>query len=162
MKLFKISTIALAMALTGWGACGNDSGGSKTDVPVLTSTGGAIAMDGPSGTGGISGTGGATTKLDAAATPDAPPDVPIGLDASVTVDVSIAIDAAITLDGPAVDRGLTIDTAGGEVALVVDPCAGLTAAQCHDHFINGPTDPAVSALDPGANPAIPYPTCSAQ
>lgn len=163
MNLFKISTIALAMALTGWGACGNDSGGSKTDaIPNISSTGGTVAIDGPSGAGGISGTGGATTKLDAAATPDAPPDVPIGVDASVPVDVFIAIDAAITVDGPAVDRGPTIDTAGGEVAVVVDPCAGLTAAQCNDHFINGPTDPAVSALDPGANPTVPYPTCSAQ
>lgn len=159
MKLFKISTVALAMALTGWIACGNDSGGGKTDVPVLTSTGGAIAMDGPSGTGGA---GGATTKLDAAVPPDAPPDVPIGGDASVPVDVSIAIDTPITVDGPGVDRGPTIDTAGGEVPVVVDPCAGLTAAQCHDSIINHVTNPSVSALDPGANPAVPYPTCSAQ
>jgi hypothetical protein len=159
MKLFKISTIALAMSLTGWVACGNDSGGSKTDVPVLTSTGGAIAMDGPSGTGGAAGT---TGTPDAAVPPDAPPDVPIAVDTPDALDVPIGIDAPTTLDGPGVDHGPTIDTAGGEVAVVVDPCAGLTAAQCHDSIINHVTDPSVSALDPGANPTIPYPTCSAQ
>lgn len=158
MKLFKISTIALATALTGWVACGNDSGGKTDAIPSISSTGGTVAIDGPSGTGGA---GGATTNLDAAATPDAPPDVPIAVDAPDALDVPIGIDAPIALDGPGVDRGPTIDTAGGEVAAVVDPCAGLTAAQCHDSIINGATDPSVSALDPGANPAVPYPNCSA-
>lgn len=161
MKLFKISTIALAVAVTGWVACGSDSGGGKTDVAVLTGTGGAIAMDGPSGTGGTAGT---TGKLDAAVTPDAPVtpvDAPIAVDALVALDLATAIDAPMAIDGPAVDAGPRIDTAAVEVAVVVDPCAGLTAAQCHDMYINAPVDPSVTALDPGANPAVPYPTCSA-
>jgi hypothetical protein len=116
-------------------------------------------MDGPSGTGGAAGT---TGNLDAAATPDAPPDVPIAVDTPDALDVPIGIDAPITLDGPGVDRGPAIDTAGGEVGTVANICTGLTAAQCQDTIINGTTDPNVSALDPGANPTVPYPTCSAQ
>jgi hypothetical protein len=41
-------------------------------------------------------------------------------------------------------------------------CAGLAPEQCHLAIINAPVGPTVSALDPGANPTVLYPTCAAQ
>jgi hypothetical protein len=45
---------------------------------------------------------------------------------------------------------------------IVPLCAGLSVADWHDAIINAATDPAVSALDPGPNPTVPYPNCAAQ
>lgn len=134
MKLFKISTIALAMALTGWVACG--SSGNSTDVPVIptSGTGGTIAPDGPMGTGGSGG------SLDAGNPPD-----------TAMPDVSITPDAP-----PTVDAGLPFDGGGNNL------CIGLSPADCHLAIINAVTDPSVSALDPGPNPPVPYPNCAAQ
>jgi len=171
MKLFKISTIALAMALTGWVACGNDTGGGNTDaIPNLNSTGGTVGRDGPAGTGGSIGAPDAATDATspdapAATVPDAPivPDVTIGVDAGpVAMDAPMAIDAPAAVDGPGAEHAPIIDTAVGELGVVPDICAGLTAAQCHDSIINAAADPSVTALTPGANPPVPYPTCSAQ
>ncbi len=50
MNLFKISTLALALALTGWVAC--SSSNNNPDVPN-------IGTGGTTGTGGVTGTGGA-------------------------------------------------------------------------------------------------------
>lgn len=45
----------------------------------------------------------------------------------------------------------------------IDPiCACLGVPDCHLAIINAATDPAVSALDPGPNPTVPYPNCAAQ
>jgi hypothetical protein len=171
MKLFKISTIALVMALTGWVACGNDTGGGQTDaIPNINSTGGTVGRDGPAGTGGSIGAPDAgidATHPDAPAAtgPDTPivPDVPIGVDAGpVAMDAPVTIDAPAAVDGPGAEHGPPIDTAAGEVGVVADICAALTAAQCHDSIINAAADPSVTALTPGANPSVPYPTCSAQ
>jgi len=42
-------------------------------------------------------------------------------------------------------------------------CTGLTPAQCHDLITNPPTiQDCIAALNPGANPPILYPNCSAQ
>jgi len=150
MKLFKISTIALAMGLTGWVACG-DSGNNKPDAPplVIPGTGGSISPDTASGSGGTGGTGGATGTLDSGVPYDTGRDVPIVTDAS---------DASIVEAGP-IDGGVTPPPLDGGPP--PDKCAGLTPAQCHDAIINAATDPSVSALDPGANPTVPYPNCSA-
>jgi hypothetical protein len=128
MKFLKISTLALALALTGWIACGSDTTDSKQDTAVI-GTGGTI--------GPVGGSGGSTGTLDAGGVIDtATADAPFqAADTAPPVDVS--------------DTGPT-----------VDPCAGLTAAQCHDSIINAATTSA--ALDPGLNPAVPYPSCSAQ
>jgi hypothetical protein len=134
MKLFKISTLALAMALTGWVACG--SNGNSTDTPIITipGTGGTVVADGPSGSGG---TGGA-------------------LDGG-SPDTGIA-DAPII---PPPDGGPgPMDTTGQEAG--INMCNDLGEAACHLTIINLVPDPSVSALDPGPNPTVPYPNCAAQ
>ena len=152
MKLLKISTIALAMGLTGWVACG-DSGSNKPDAPplVLPGTGGsAIPLDTASGSGGAGGSTG---------TPDA------ALDTGR--DIAFGPDASDTSLPPVVDGGQVLDAASFDtspvdgVLLPPNICTGLTPAQCHDAIINAATDPSVSALDPGANPPVPFPNCSA-
>ena len=100
-------------------------------------------MGGAAGIGGVGGMGGAVVD---AGLPDAP--------------ISPA-DAGI--DAPGLDAPIaTSDAAPGETGTVIDICTGLTAAQCHLAIINASVDTTVSALDPGANPPILYPTCSAQ
>jgi hypothetical protein len=147
MNIFKVSTLALALALTGWVAC--SSSNNSPDVPYL-GTGGTIA------TGGVTGTGGA--------------DGAIGPDAAVSTGGAVADagnDDAPTSSGPP-DAGIdgpapgTADALGGEVGIAIDICTGLTPQQCHLAIINATPDSTVSALDPGANPPVPYPTCSAQ
>jgi hypothetical protein len=145
MKLFKISTIALALALTGWVAC-SSSNNNTPDVPQIPGTGGTTTPDGPMGTGGAGG------SLDAGTIPDSALDVPLPTDAVVKpIDSSGGQDAGVVpIDTPpAVDAGPNI-------------CSGLTPAACHPAIINAVTDPSVSALDPGPNPPVPYPTCAAQ
>ena len=148
MNLFKISTLALALALTGWVAC--SSSNNSTDV-VNIGTGGTIA------TGGVTGTGGAGGA--------------IGTDAAVSTGGAVAdagnMDAPISSGPP--DAGIdglapgTVDALGGEVGIQPpDICTGLTPQQCHLAIINATPALTVSALDPGANPPVPYPTCSAQ
>jgi hypothetical protein len=145
MKLFKISTIALAIALTGWIACGNDSSSdNKTDTAVIPGSGGTVTPDAPMGTGGSGG------SKDAGISDTAP-------EASLPIDVPIAVDGTKPLDtGAAIDAS-SVSVDGGS-----NLCTGLTPAECHLAVINAATDPSVSALDPGSNPAVPYPTCSAQ
>ena len=150
MKLFKLSTLALALALTGWGACSSSSN-NNTDVQNI---GGAGGMGGAGGAAGIGGAGGMGGAVADASVPDAPvstgtPDA--GIDAPVS-DVAM-VDAPMP----------TSDAASGEAGTAIDICTNLTAAQCHAAIINAPVvDTTVSALDPGANPPILYPTCSAQ
>ncbi|HEX7505863.1 MAG TPA: hypothetical protein VF550_03765, partial [Polyangia bacterium] len=90
---------------------------------------------------------------DAGTIPDSAMDIPLPTDAVVKpVDSSGGHDAGVLpIDAiaPAVDAGPNI-------------CSGLTPAACHAAIINPVTDPSVSALDPGPNPAVPYPTCAAQ
>ena len=82
------------------------------------------------------------------------PDAGIDTRAADTARLDLpALDAA--LDAPAIDAPV-IDAP----AIVTDICTGLTAAQCHLAIINAPVDPTVSALDPGANPPVYYPTCT--
>jgi len=138
MKLFKISTLALAMALSGWVACSSDNGGSKNDAQQIPGTGGNTAPDGPMGTGGSGGSLDAAVLDSAVADVPIPSDVPIGLDSGPGIDTTLPVDGGTNL------------------------CTGLTADQCHASIINYATDPSVSALDPGPNPAVPYPTCAAQ
>jgi hypothetical protein len=170
MNLFKLSTVGLALVLTGWAACG-DSSNSNPDVGHIGSggAGGTVSSGGATGAGGVVGSGGATetggvtgsggvtavggsTGMGGAtgAVPDAGVDAPIS-GPDVPSDVPADADAG--------DSG----SDGGEAgSVVLDICAGLTATQCHLAIINATVDPTVSALDPGANPPIPYPTCSAQ
>jgi len=154
MKLFKLSTLALALALTGWVACSSSSN-NNTDVPNIGGTGGmagAGGMGGAAGIGGAGGMGGAAGMGGAvadASVPDAP--------------ISSSPDAGI--DAPAADAPVaTSDAAAGETGTVPDICAGLTAAQCHLAIINAvePAASPVTPLDPGADPPVLYPTCSAQ
>ena len=145
MRLLKISTIALAMALTGWVACGNDNGDGKKDAQQILGTGGTVSPDGPVGTGGSGG------SLDAGQVADsALSDVPLSSDVS-----AIGQDGEKSLDTVGIDTPSSLD--GG-----VNICTGLSAADCHLAIIGATTDLSVSALDPGPNPAVPYPTCSAQ
>jgi len=147
MKIFKISTIALAMALTGWVACGNSGGGNAggTGGNTIPSTGGTVPVDSSAGgAGGSGGAGGTTGAIDAG------PDVSIGPDTSDTSIAEVTGTPEVT-PPPAID--------GGPVLTI---CTGLTAAECHLAIINAATDPGVSALDPGANPPILYPACAAQ
>jgi len=138
MKLFKISTIALAMALSGWIACSSDNNGGKSDAPVISGNGGTMAPDGPMGTGGSGG------SLDAAVLDSAVADAPIQSDIN-NLDSGPVIDAPPPFDGG------------------TNPCTSLTADQCHLAIINPATNnPSVSALDPGPNPTVPYPNCAAQ
>ncbi len=67
------------------------------------------------------------------------------------------------VDAPAPDAPIaTSDAASGEAGTVIDICTNLTAAQCHLAIINAPVDSTVSAIDPGADPPVLYPACSAQ
>src|ERR1700690_625277 len=58
MNLFKLSTLALALALTGWVACSSSSN-NNTDVPNIGGTGGTAGSGGAGGMGGAAGIGGA-------------------------------------------------------------------------------------------------------
>jgi hypothetical protein len=143
MKLFKLSTLALALALTGWVACSSSSN-NNPDVANIGGMGGAGGMAGMGGMGGAGGAGGTVAD---ASVPDAP--------------ISNSPDGGI--DAPAADAPVAIsDANSGEAGTVIDICTGLTAAQCHLAIINAPVDSTVSALDPGADPPVLYPACSAQ
>jgi hypothetical protein len=145
MKLFKISTLALALALTGWIACGSDSSSdNKTDTAVISGSGGTVNPDAPMGTGGSGGSKDAGIS-------DTAPDAPLFFDVPITVDGTKPSDTGAGIETPSV----SVD--GG-----INLCTGLTPTECHLAIINAATDPSVSALDPGPNPAVPYPTCSAQ
>jgi hypothetical protein len=151
MNLFKISTLALALALTGWVAC--SSSNNNTDVPSI-GTGGTIAAGGAVGSGGA---GGAIGTDAAVSTGGAGVDA-ANMDAPISSGPS---DAGV--DGPASsDASGTADALGGEVGNPIDICTGLTPQQCHLAIIQATPDSTVSALDPGANPPVSYPTCSAQ
>jgi phage tail sheath gpL-like len=140
MKLFKLSTLALALALTGWVACSSSSN-NNPDVVNIGGMGGAGGMAGMGGAGGAGGT------VADASVPDAP--------------ISNSPDGGI--DAPAADAPVVIsDANSGEAGTVIDICTNLTAAQCHLAIINAPVDSTVSALDPGADPPVLYPACSAQ
>lgn len=150
MNLVKASTLALALALTGWVACGSSN--NNTDVLNINTggTGGTAVTGGRSGTGGALGSGGAGGMGGAVAdagTPDAPaPDT--GKDAPPSEVGRVDAPAPIG------------DVAPGDGG--VDICTGLTPEQCHLAIINAAVDPTVSALDPGANPPVLYPGCAAQ
>lgn len=150
MNLVKASTLALA--LTGWVACGSSN--NNTDVLNINTggTGGTAVTGGRSGTGGALGSGGAGGMGGAVAdagTPDAPaPDT--GKDAPPS-EVG-RVDASAPIG----------DVAPGDGGGIVDICTGLTPEQCHLAIINAAVDPTVSALDPGANPPVLYPGCAAQ
>ena len=50
---------------------------------------------------------------------------------------------------------------GGTCNTTID-CTGLTSAQCHDRILNPPCLPdSVLPQDPGPDPTVPYPACSA-
>jgi hypothetical protein len=165
MNLFKISTVALAFALTGWVACGSSSNSSPdvqsigaggaigTGGIVVTggtvATGGAVGIDGPTGTGGAVG-------MDADMADAGRPDAPISL-----------LDAGI--DGPAMDTAgadaqiAVSDATAGETGPGTDICTGLTPQQCHLAIINATADPTVTPLDPiYPAPPVAYPLCAAQ
>jgi len=170
MNLFKLSTVGLALVLIGWAACGDSSkSSSDTGISTFGGAGGTVSSGGATGAGGVVGSGGATdtggvtgsggvtqvggstgmggaTGTVADAGVDAP--IPSGPDAAVDVPA----------DADAGDGG----SDGGADAGVVDICTGLTATQCHLAIIKANTDPTVSALDPGADPPVLYPTCAAQ
>jgi hypothetical protein len=132
MNLFKVSTLALALALIGWGAC--SSSNNNTDVQNI---GGTIATGGVTGTGGAGGAVADAGDEDgpSVSPPDSAPDIATGTDV-----LPVAPN----------------DGGSGDI------CTGLTPQQCHLAIINATLDLTVSALDPGANPPVPYPTCSAQ
>jgi len=153
MNLVKASTLALALALTGWVACGSSN--NNTDVLNINTggTGGTAVTGGRSGTGGALGSGGAGGMGGAmadAGTPDAP--APGVFDAGMDAPPS----EVGRVDAPAPIG----DVAPGDGG--VDICTGLTPEQCHLAIINAAVDPTVSALDPGANPPVLYPACAAQ
>ena len=154
MNLFKISTVALALALTGWVACGSSN--NNTDVQNI-GAGGAIATGGVIGTGGAGGAIGtdAAVSTGGAVADAGSPDAPIGL-------FDAGMDSPV-MDTASTDASLVIsDAAAGETGPGTDICTGLTPQQCHLAIINATPALTVSALDPGANPPVPYPTCSAQ
>ena len=152
MNLFKISTVAVALALTGWVACGSSN--NNTDVQNI-GAGGAIATGGVIGTGGAGGAIGtdAAVSTGGAVADAGSPDAPIGL-------FDAGMDSPV-MDTASTDASLVIsDAAAGETGPGTDICTGLTPQQCHLVIINAATTS--QALDPGANPPVPYPTCSAQ
>jgi hypothetical protein len=161
MKLFKLSTLALALALTGWVACSSSSN-NNTDVPNIGGTGGTAGSGGAAGMGGAAGIGGAGGMGGVAGIGGAGGVGGAVADAGVP-DAPISGSPDGGIDAPAVDAPMaTSDAASGEAGMVIDICTGLTAAQCHLAVINASVDTTVSALDPGADPPILYPTCSAQ
>ena len=170
MNLFKVSTVGLAVVLTGWAAC-SDSSNSNPDVGHIgsggaggtvssggaTGAGGAIGSGGVTGAAGITGAGGMTGAGGSTGMGGATGTVPdAGVDAPIPVP---DVPADIAADADAGDGG-----SDGEAGSVPPPdiCTGLTATQCHLAIIGATADPSVSALDPGADPPVLYPTCSAQ
>lgn len=183
MNLFKLSTVGLALVLTGWTAC-SDSSNSNPDVGHIGSggaggtvssgratgaggvvgsggvadTGGVMASGGVTGAGGITGAGGVTgaggsTAMGGASgtVADAGVDAPIP---SPDVPSDVPADADASSDGSSDGEANSLPP--------TDICTGLTADKCHLAIIGATADPIVSALDPGANPPVLYPTCSAQ
>jgi hypothetical protein len=148
MNIFKISTLAFGLALTGWVACGS-SGNSNPDVQNI-GAGGAVGTGGVAGATGSGGAGGIGGGVPDAGTEDGP----VASPSDSSADVAGLLTDAVTADAPLI----TVGDAGP----VIDICAGLSADQCQLAIINAPADPTVSALDPGPNPPVPYPTCSAQ
>jgi len=170
MNLFKISTVGLALVLMGWAACGSSSQ-SNPDVGHLgsggaggtvssggaTGAGGAMGSGGATDTGGVTGSGGVTAVGGSTGMGGATGTVPdAGVDAPIP---GPDVPADVAADADAGDGG-----SDGEVGSVTPPdiCTGLTATQCHLAIIGATADPTVSALDPGPNPPVLYPTCSAQ
>jgi len=98
---------------------------------------------GSPGTGGTLGSGGA-------------PDGGGGMGGST----NDALSAGGSEGSPEAGQGGSSGTCG---ATGYVDCTGLTPAQCHDLITNPPTiEDCVIIQVPGANPAVPYPNCSAQ
>ena len=157
MNLFKLSTVGLALVLTGWAACSSSSSNNNPDVAHFGGAGGITGSGGAPETGGITGSGGVTqvggsTGMGGAGGTGTVADA--GVDAPISTDVAVDVPA----DADASDGG----SDGGADAGVIDICTGLTATQCHLAIIKANTDPTVSALDPGADPPVLYPNCAAQ
>jgi len=128
----KLSVLALAGTLAG-------GLGTSCDKKTGNGTGGASGSGGSDA--GAGGSGGAVGY-------DVQPDVPMGPEVS-PIDIS-ASEAVPPRDGP-----------GGEAGAVGDDiCKGLTPADCHLRIINS-TNPAAIPQDPGPNPAVGYPACTA-
>lgn len=139
MNTFKLLAVILVAGLALSVACGNDGGGSG-------GTGGNTIGPGGSG-GGLGGQGGGPVV-------DAAPDVVGPVDVGTGPDIPLVPpDAQVMLD-------VTSGEAGPARPLV--DCTGLTADQCHGLIINPAVLPdGVLPQDPGADPAVPYPSCTA-
>jgi hypothetical protein len=130
-------TLLFTLGFSGFIGCGSKGGGGGTGgATIVGGRGGSL----PAGTGGAGG-----APYDGGlATPDAIPDLTL---TSPETETTARLDAQAT-------EGGTIQPNTG--------CAGLTEAQCHDLIINPTVVPdGVLQLDPGAKPAVPYPTCTA-
>jgi hypothetical protein len=106
-------------------------------------------VGGVTGSGGVTLVGGSTAMGGSTATV---------ADGGVDAPISSGPDAAVDAPADAGDGG----SDGGADAGAIDICTGLTPTQCHLAIINAKVDQTVSALDPGADPPVLYPTCAAQ
>jgi hypothetical protein len=142
MSKYKFSVVALVAAGLGLIACGS-SGGDDAG-----GTGGTISGRDTGATGGSGGGTSYDAGLDVTL---AQPDTAI--DAVAAEDrPSQPTEAGTALDGPPVSTSACFD------------CTGLTVDQCHDKIINVKgcaLDPSIVTQDPGPDPAVPFPTCSA-
>jgi hypothetical protein len=142
MKTLKLIAIAIVAGLALAPACGTDGGGGG-------GTGGNPII-GAGGAGGGSGGHGGTPVPDAA----------VDFAGANPLDVGLVPE----LPPLPTDTPVTVDLAGGEAgqARTLVNCTGLTADQCH-HLIINPSVPVdgVLAQDPGADPVVPYPSCTA-
>jgi hypothetical protein len=166
MNTFKITTILLAVGFAAGMGCGSDSGGGKSDAPVIGGgTGGAAHLD-AGGMGGAPGAGGAPGSGGMVGTGGVPMDAPLasgGTSGNLDgggLDVSMAMDSA-TMDAPmtALD-GARSEAGGGEAAPPTNICTGLSAAACDLAIRNAATDNTVVAQDVPVISATAYPACS--
>lgn len=139
MNTLKVSVLALAITGAGLFACGSDSGNHDGG-----GAGGTVIP----GMGGAGGAGGA-----------APYDS--GMDQSMS-QPDIAVDLVTAMDGQP-DTAPAPDGGTSPTSPCFD-CTGLTADQCHAKLITWTgcaLDPSIVTQDPGPDPTVPYPTCSA-
>ena len=135
MKILKLSLVAFTLTGAGILGCGNSSP-NQADHYVFPSSGGTSGLD----ASGMGGTGGNT--MDGS-----------GSESAVPTDVPL----------PGTETGSnTPDSTSGEAGATVGgcDCTLLTPAQCQDCIINLTPD-GVLIQEPGPNPSILYPECTA-